>query len=46
MRIQDTLHLEQIQISEAFLEEASAHPKVDIQGEPAPLRFDAGGNLC
>ncbi len=45
VRIQDTLHLEEIWISEAMLEEARANPSIEIIGEPRELPFDQGGNL-
>jgi hypothetical protein len=45
MRIRNTLHLEQLQLSASFQEEARGHARIEIEGEPAPLRFDDGGNL-
>jgi Lactate racemase N-terminal domain len=45
MRIRNTLHLEQLQLSAAFHEEADGHPRIQIDGEPAPMHFDIGGNL-
>jgi hypothetical protein len=45
MRIRNTLHLEQLQLSAAFVEEASGHPRLEIEGTPAPMRFDGTGNL-
>lgn len=45
VRIQDTLHLGEIWISEALLPEAEAHPLVEVLSAPAPLAFDRGGNL-
>lgn len=46
VRIKDTLHLGEIEISEALLEEAKAHPDVEVLTEPAPMAFDAHGNLA
>lgn len=45
VRIKDTLHLGEIWISEAMLEEAKAMPDITILSEPAPFAFDANGNL-
>ncbi len=45
IRIQDTLHIEHILISEAMLAEAKAHPRVQIESEPFELVFDDRGNL-
>ena len=46
VRIKDTLHLGEIEISEALLEEARSHPDVEVLTEPAPMAFDAHGNLA
>ncbi len=45
IRIQDTLHISEIQISEGFLAEAEAHPLIEIVGEPEDLVFNERGNL-
>ncbi len=45
IRIQDTLHIEHILISEAMLGEARRHPDIVIEGEPAYMAFDENGNL-
>ncbi len=45
-RIPDTLHLGEIWISEALLEEARAHPAIDVLGDPRELAFDASGRLA
>ena len=45
VRIKNTLHLEDIQISTALLEEARRHPQIEILAEPVPLIFDAEGYL-
>lgn len=45
VRIQDTLHLGEIEVSEAALTDARAHPDIEVLTEPAPMTFDADGNL-
>lgn len=45
IRIQNTLYLEEMFISEALLDEARANPSIEILGEPTSLPFDADGNL-
>ncbi len=45
VRILDTMHLEEIMISEALLNEARANPLVDILEEPEPMVFDENGDL-
>lgn len=45
VRIQDTLHLGEIWISEALLEAARQTPGIDIISAPEPFSFDARGNL-
>jgi len=45
VRIQDTLHLERLLISDSLLSEAREHPRLEILGEPEELRFDGEGNL-
>jgi hypothetical protein len=45
VRIQDTLHLDEILVSEALLAEAADHPRLAVAGEPAAMRFDAAGNF-
>ena len=44
-RILNTLHVGEILISEAMLEEARRHPSIEIAGGPEPWRFDRNGNL-
>src|SRR5262249_21323756 len=44
-RIRDTLHLEHLQTSPALLEGAAPEGRIEVQGPPVPLRFDAEGNL-
>ena len=45
VRIQDTLHLGEIWISEAMLADARSRDDIDILGDPAPFAFDEQGNL-
>lgn len=45
VRIRDTLHLGEIEISEAMLDEAKANPDIEIVSEPYELKFDEEGNL-
>lgn len=45
VHIHTTLEMERIEISEAMLEEAAAHPDIEILGEPRPFPFDENGNL-
>jgi hypothetical protein len=44
-RVADTLSLETVEASDAFLPELSGRPDLEIVGPPRPLRFDAAGNL-
>ena len=45
VRIKDTLHLEEIYISEALLEEARENPAIELLSEPFEMSFDEKGNL-
>lgn len=45
VRIQDTLHLGEIEISVNLLEEARNHPDIEILTEPYDLPFNSEGNL-
>ena len=45
VHIQDTMRLEEIEISEAMLEEARSNPNIEILSEPTPWPFDENGNL-
>jgi hypothetical protein len=45
VRIRDTLHVGEIEISEAILGEARRHPRIGVLGEPEALPFDPAGNL-
>ena len=46
VRIKDTLHLGEIEISESLAEAARALPNAEILGEPEPMAFDEAGNLA
>jgi hypothetical protein len=47
VRIRNTLQLGEIQVSEPMLAQVCAEPeKFEVLGEPAPLQFDAHGNLA
>lgn len=45
VHIEDTLHLEKIQVSKALLDEVSNHPQMKILGQKSPFVFDQSGNL-
>ena len=45
IRILDTLHMDEIMISEALIPEAEAHPMMEIAGEPREMCFDGDGVL-
>jgi hypothetical protein len=45
-RIRNTLHLGELLVSEALLDEARANPALTVLGEPEPMRFDAEGRLA
>lgn len=45
VRIQDSLHIGTILISEAMLPIALEHPNLEVLGEPFELPFDSNGNL-
>lgn len=45
IRILDTAHIENIYLSEALLDEAKAHPGIEILSAPMPFPFDKDGNL-
>ena len=45
VRIKDTLHLSEIEISEALLEEARADDRIEILSDPYEFPFDEKGNL-
>lgn len=46
VRIRDTLHLGEIDISVNMLDEAREHPDIEIVSEPFDLQFDREGNLA
>ena len=45
VHIKDTMRLEEIEISQAMLEEARANEHIQILGEPHDWPFDEEGNL-
>ena len=45
VRIKNTLHLSEIDCSEALLPEIKAHARLSVATDPAPMSFDAEGNL-
>lgn len=45
IRIESTLKLTELDISEALLEDAQLHSSLEVIGETQPFRFDANGNL-
>jgi hypothetical protein len=45
VRIKTTLHLTEMDVSEALLQEVKANERLSVVAEPAPLAFDAQGNL-
>jgi len=45
VRIKDTLHLSEIYISEALLDEAEANPQIEILGKPEPFIYNEKGDL-
>ena len=45
VRIKNTLHLEEIQLSTALIEEARRHPQIELIGDPVPPLFDEDGYL-
>jgi hypothetical protein len=46
VRIRNTLHLGELWISEALLDEARANPDVTVEGASEPMRFDDAGRLA
>jgi hypothetical protein len=46
VRIADTLHLRDVWLSEALVDEARANPAVELVGPPRELTFDAEGRLA
>lgn len=45
IRIQDSLHVGRIQVSEAYLDEIEANPRWTRVSEPEEMQFNAEGNL-
>ena len=45
VRISDTLHLNELSISEALLAEAGAAANITVLGEPQPMAFSPAGDL-
>ena len=45
IRIKNTLHLTEIECSEAFLPELKQSPHLEVVGEARPLAFDAAGRI-
>jgi hypothetical protein len=43
--VENTLHLQELWLSEVLLEEVEAREDVEAVGEPFPLEFDSGGHL-
>ncbi len=46
MWIPNTLHLEEVECSQVYWEQARQNPSLEILHPPRPLRFDAHGDLC
>jgi hypothetical protein len=45
VRIEDTLHMGRIAISESMLAEAHQHPEIEVLSEPADMQFDGEFSL-
>ncbi len=45
VRIKNTLHVDEIYISEGLLPEAMTNPQIEILSKPEPFKFDKFGNL-
>ena len=45
IRIHDTMHMNEIWVSEALLEEVRQHPNMEILGEAEPMEFNEANNL-
>jgi hypothetical protein len=46
VRVPNTLHLENIEISEGLLDEAAENPRIEVLGPPRDWSFDAQGHLA
>ncbi|MDB5339559.1 MAG: hypothetical protein JWN70_5178 [Planctomycetaceae bacterium] len=45
IQIPDTLHMAEVLVSEAYLEEIKTRPDLEIVSQPREMQFDAAGNL-
>ena len=45
IRIKDTMHIDEILVSEAIIEEAQNHPNMEVLSKPEEFPFDSEGNL-
>lgn len=45
VRIQDTLHVAEFEVSEALLEDVGSNPNLGVVGAPAPLAFDESNTI-
>ena len=45
VRIKDTLHMEEIEVSESYYDEIANNPEIDILSDPYDLKFDDEGFL-
>ena len=45
VRIKNTLEIGELEVSESLLDVVPAKPPLELRSEPAPLEFDADGNL-
>ncbi|MBI1733686.1 MAG: [Fe-S]-binding protein [Candidatus Rokubacteria bacterium] len=45
VRIKNTLKLGEVEVSEAYADEVRRRPDLEVLGDPAPLAFDAAGQL-
>lgn len=45
VRIKDTLHMEEIEVSESYRDEVKDHPDIEILSEPYEMQFDEDGFL-
>jgi len=45
VRIQDTMHLKRMLISDGLLAQARQNPRIRVLGEPVPTAFDRAGNF-
>ena len=45
VRIKDTLHMEEIEVSESYYDEIKNHPDIEILSDPYEMQFDEDGFL-